>query len=137
MCPWEIISLDRMSPFCSSGSPGAEGDEQPPIQLALNSLLLSLAPDGGYRAIALLRPWWSLTPPFHPCLVQAVCFCGPIRQVSPSRALPGIVFSGVRTFLDTEKPCRDLPVSQDFSIIMDARGSVNGRKSRIISLVYL
>ncbi len=32
---------------------------------------------------------WSLTPPFHPYrLYPAVCFCGPIRQVSPPRDFP-------------------------------------------------
>jgi hypothetical protein len=61
---------------------------------------------------------WSLTPPFHPYRrwrsqpasskvtrhlispLPAVVFCGPIRQVTPPRVLPGAVLYGVRTFLD-------------------------------------
>jgi len=31
---------------------------------------------------------------------EAVCFCGPIRQVFPPRTLSDIVLCGVRTFLD-------------------------------------
>jgi len=48
---------------------------------------------------------WALTPPFHPCphlrlrRPLAVCFCGPVRGVAPSRVLPGAVPCGVRTFL--------------------------------------
>ena len=30
---------------------------------------------------------------------SAVCFCGPIRQVTPPRELPSIPLCGVRTFL--------------------------------------
>jgi hypothetical protein len=36
----------------------------------------------------------------------AVCFCGPIRQVAPSRELPGTLPYGVRTFLDGKMPPR-------------------------------
>ncbi len=31
---------------------------------------------------------------------EAVCFCGPVRQIAPPRVLPGILLFGVRTFLD-------------------------------------
>jgi len=37
---------------------------------------------------------------------DAVCFCGPIRQVAPSRVLPGTLPCGVRTFLDGMTPPR-------------------------------
>lgn len=40
---------------------------------------------------------------------MAVCFCGPIRQVAPSRVLPGTALYGVRTFLDPAKQSRDHP----------------------------
>ena len=47
------------------------------------------------------RRRWSLTPPFHhDRLATAVCFCGPIRQVTSPRGFPGAVPCGVRTFLD-------------------------------------
>ncbi len=38
---------------------------------------------------------------------EAVCFCGPIRQVSPPRVLPGILLCGARTFLDLDTQGRD------------------------------
>ena len=67
--------------------------------------LLDLAPGGGYLAVSiaahaggLLRHLFTLTPP--PEGGVAVCFCGPIRQVAPSRVLPGTSPFGVRTFLD-------------------------------------
>ena len=48
------------------------------------------------------RRRWSLTPPFHhDRLAAAVCFCGPIRQVTSPRDFPGAVLCGVRTFLDS------------------------------------
>ncbi len=48
------------------------------------------------------RRRWSLTPPFHhDRLAAAVCFCGPIRQVTSPRGFPGAVLCGVRTFLDS------------------------------------
>ena len=78
--------------------------------------LLDLAPDGGYLAAditahagGLLHHLFTLTSlsyssPKPVGLAQeggdAVCFCGPIRQVAPSRELPGSLLCGVRTFLD-------------------------------------
>ena len=65
-------------------------------------LLLGLAPDGGCLAVhitmdagGLLHHLFTLTS----TSVLAVCFCGPIRQVTPPRVLPDIVLYGVRTFL--------------------------------------
>jgi hypothetical protein len=67
--------------------------------------LLDLAPGGGYLAVdiaahagGLLHRLFTLALP--PAGVSAVCFCGPIRQVAPSRGLPGALPCGVRTFLD-------------------------------------
>ena len=36
---------------------------------------------------------------FSPLLLRAVCLCGPIRKLTPSQGLPGILLCGVRTFL--------------------------------------
>ncbi len=65
--------------------------------------LLGLAPDGGCLAVhitmnagGLLHHLFTLTGTY----VLAVCFCGPIRQVTPPRVLPDIALYGVRTFLD-------------------------------------
>ena len=44
----------------------------------------------------------------------AVCFCGPIRQVAPSRELPGTLPYGVRTFLDGKMPPRSSGQPGDF-----------------------
>ena len=33
-------------------------------------------------------------------VTPALCLCGPIRQVTPPRVLPGTMLYGVRTFLD-------------------------------------
>ena len=66
--------------------------------------LLDLAPGGGClaadvtaRAGGLLHHLFTLAPTRKG---DAVCFCGPIRQVAPSRVLPGTLPCGVRTFLD-------------------------------------
>jgi hypothetical protein len=73
--------------------------------------LLDLAPDGGYLAMdvtahagGLLHHLFTLT--LSPVGDYADCFCGPIRQVAPSRGLPGILLYGVRTFLDGTRPPR-------------------------------
>jgi len=96
--------------------PRGPGDEQPPPK---GLPLLDLAPGGGYlaadiaaRAGGLLHHLFTLTlspPPIHWMeggLEGAVCFCGPIRQVAPSRVLPGALLYGVRTFLDGTQPPR-------------------------------
>ena len=88
--------------------PEGPGDEQsPPRGLPL----LDLAPGGGYLAAdiaahagGLLHHLFTLTSP--PYSGDAVCFCGPIRQVAPSRELPGTLPIGVRTFLDGITPPR-------------------------------
>lgn len=67
-------------------------------------LLLGLAPDGGCLAAdiaacagGLLHHHFTLSGGRKRPL--AVCFCGPVRQVSSPRVLPGIKLCGVRTFL--------------------------------------
>ena len=83
---WAVISL--------GGLPGT-GNEASSF-----SSLLALLPAGVAWPPALLRtPVVSYTA-FSPSPLRAVCFCGPIRQVSPPRGFPGAVLSGVRTFLD-------------------------------------
>jgi len=54
--------------------------------------LLDLAPDGGCLAAhiavnagGLLRHLFTLT------ACAATCFCGPMRQITPSRDFPGVV----------------------------------------------
>jgi len=71
------------------------------------SSLLGLAPGGGYLAAritanagGLLHHLFTLTPALPEGGGEAVCFCGPVRQISPSRGFPGAVPCGVRTFLD-------------------------------------
>jgi hypothetical protein len=86
--------------------------------------LLDLAPGGGClatsiaaRAGGLLHHLFTLTVPSSTPpqnqqdlgeaeMETAVCFCGPIRQVAPSRGLPGALLYGVRTFLNGGKPLR-------------------------------
>jgi hypothetical protein len=86
---------------------------------AAPSSLLDLAPGGGCLAVhitvsagGLLRRLFTMTGPMSPARISfpsnptrprcpAVVFCGPIRQISPSRDFPGVVPCGVRTFLDS------------------------------------
>ena len=86
---------------------------------AAPSSLLDLAPDGGCLAAhiavnagGLLSRLFTMTGlplpagnslPSHLTRPRgpAVVFCGPIRQISPSRDFPGVVPFGVRTFLDS------------------------------------
>jgi hypothetical protein len=94
------------------------GDEPPPPK---GLPLLDLAPGGGCLAVditahagGLLHHLFTLTfscssPEsigFGSGWEGAVYFCGPIRQVAPSRELPGALLYGVRTFLDGKKPPR-------------------------------
>lgn len=77
------------------------------MERATPSSLFDLAPDGGCLAAriaadagGLLHRLFIITDqdPKTPC--AAVVFCGPFRQISPSRGFPGAVPYGVRTFLD-------------------------------------
>ena len=70
---------------------------------AAPSSLFDLAPDGGCLAAhiavnagGLLHHLFTITGTEIP----AVVFCGPIRQITPSRGFPGAVPCRVRTFLD-------------------------------------
>ena len=98
--------------------PCGPGDGQPPPS---GSPLLDLAPRGGYLAASitacaggLLHHLFTLTslfplPQIHEIWGRregvAVIFCGPFRQVAPSRVLPGTLPYGVRTFLRCIVPC--------------------------------
>ena len=69
-----------------------------------SSSLFGLAPDGGCPAAGiaadaggLLHHHFTLTPE------GAVCFCGPIRQITPPRTLSGTALDGVRTFLTSRR----------------------------------
>ncbi len=84
-----------------SGQPTRNSRETGRLPPRRASFLLGLAPDGGClaadvttRAGGLLHHLFTITAP------PAVCFCGPIREVAPSRDFPGVVPCGVRTFLD-------------------------------------
>ena len=113
------ISLGRELPHTSCSLPEAA---DPWVQVTSRHLprglpLLDLAPGGGYLAVdiaahagGLLHHLFTLTPPcpspksfgFRSGQIgDAVCFCGPIRQVAPSRGLPGALLCRVRTFLDS------------------------------------
>lgn len=105
------------------------GDEQPPWISSIHSSLLGLAPGGGCLAAGiaadaggLLHRRFTVTESrdsrmgnsqrlltYLYALISAVCFCGPIRQVTPPRGLPGTMLSGVRTFLDPDLRSRDRP----------------------------
>lgn len=86
--------------ICLSGLPEAADLRQPGGQPVLGMLAFDLAPERGCPANALLQfPVVSYTT-ISPLPRKAVCFCGPIRQVAPSRGFPGFVPNGVRTFLD-------------------------------------
>ncbi len=84
--------------------------------------LLGLAPGGGCLAACITagaggllherrrQAFATFSPlPASQSDAVAVCFCGPIRQVAPSRVLPGTALYGVRTFLDPAKQSRDHP----------------------------
>ncbi len=65
----------------------------------VSSPLLDLAPEKGCLATASLQvPVVSYTA-ISPLPLLAVCFCGPVWQVTPSRDFPGFMLCGVRTFL--------------------------------------
>lgn len=108
-----IISLGRKLPHVSCSLPEAANPEVQVTSshLPWGLLLLDLAPGGGYLAMdvavhagGLLHHLFTLT--HSPEGVSADCFCGPIRQVVPSRGLPGALLCGVRTFLDGARPPR-------------------------------
>jgi len=48
----------------------------------------------------------------------AVCFCGPLRQVTPPRVLPGTVLCGVRTFLSAASAAPRPPSQPEVYIII-------------------
>jgi len=77
------IYLALMLPSGSSDQPGDEA-ERPFVPL------FGLAPDGVCPADWSPSRWWALTPPFHPCLalLEAVCFCGTFRRVTPPGCYP-------------------------------------------------
>ncbi len=87
------IYLDNLSPDCSSGLPGDQTSRA-----------------GSFSCLTLHRmgvTWPPLLPEtpvvsyttFSPLLLRAVCLCGPLRKLTPSQGLPGILLCGVRTFL--------------------------------------
>ncbi len=86
--------------ICLRGLPEAAGVNQPGELPVATKPPFDLAPERGCPAIASLQiPVVSYTT-ISPLPLRAVCFCGPIRQVTPSRDFPGFVLYGVRTFLD-------------------------------------
>jgi len=94
-----IICLGRTSQRASV-QPTWNSRETSSFPSRRSSSLFGLAPDGGCPAAditactgGLLHHHFTLTPE------GAVCFCGPIRQISPPRTLSGITLDGVRTFL--------------------------------------
>jgi len=94
---------------------------------------LALLPAGVTWPPALLRTpvvsYTTFSPsPLHKA--KAVCFCGPIRQVAPSRGFPGAVPCGVRTFLDPAAYARnrDRPASLKtrYHTVYEAGESISG-----------
>ena len=117
------ISLGRELPHTSCSLPEAAdlAIQVTSRHLPMGLPLLDLAPGGGYLAAGvtahaggLLHHLFTLTLSdpspkslgFGGSWEGAVCFCGPIRQVAPSRVLPGALLYGVRTFLDGSRPPR-------------------------------
>ena len=94
------ISLGLVSPPASRGQPGS-------VERAAHSLL-SLAPGGGCLAAQVTLRAGELLPHLFtladllPKEEAALCLCGPIRKVAPTRVLPGAVLCGVRTFLQPD-----------------------------------
>jgi len=74
------LSEDRLAAFFSRPYPGVGGQRHPP--------LFGLAPDGVYLARKSLSARWALTPPFHPCLDEAVYFCGTFLWFAPTGNCP-------------------------------------------------
>lgn len=88
--------------------------------------LLGFAPGSGYLAAyltagsgGLLHRRFTLTDR------SAYCFCGPMRQVTPPRVLPGAMLFGVRTFLDTANAVPRPPSQPGDFILLSLSGSVN------------
>ena len=83
------------------------------------SPLLGLAPDGGCLAARLASDAGALLPHRFTLArttsaAPAICFSVALfRQVTPPRALPGVVLCGARTFLGWGKPRRDRPANLD------------------------
>ena len=78
------------------------------MERAAPSSLFDLAPDGGCLAAriaadagGLLLRLFIIAAGDPKIPHAAVLFCGPFRQIAPSRDLPGVAPYGVRTFLDT------------------------------------
>jgi hypothetical protein len=87
------------------------------VERAAPSSLFDLAPDGGCLAAriatdagGLLHRLFIITARGPKTPYAAVLFCGPLRQISPSRGFPGAVPYGVRTFLDV--PQGDAAIAQ-------------------------
>ena len=90
-----------------------EASRFPPVEL----FLLGLAPNGGCLAAniakcagGLLHHLFTLSGNLD-LIFPVVCFCGPIRQVTPPRVLPDVVLNGVRTFLESRNKIRDRPTN--------------------------
>jgi hypothetical protein len=120
---WVTIYLGRTSPCASCSLPRTLTSEEA-MRRAASCPCLALLPVGvawpptllqapvvsytnkGFQAFVAISPL-----PSSQSDAWAVCFCGPIRQVSPSRGLPGTVLFGVRTFLDPAVQDRDHPTN--------------------------
>jgi len=95
---WAIICLGDWFPNPSCGLPGIQ------VRRAASSFLLGLAPVRGCLAAdittcagSLLHYLFTITAKSEDS--EAVCFCGPVRQITLPRELPGDTLCGVRTFL--------------------------------------
>ncbi len=109
---WEVIYLGRRSPCASRSLPGTQ------VRRAASCPCLALLLVGVAWPPALLPApvvsYTTISPlPDKP----AVCLCGPIRQVSPPRELPGTMPFGVRTFLEkADLPATTRPAWGNFMI---------------------
>jgi len=93
-----VIPLDPTLPSGSSDLPAPENDAN-----NVSEPIRSCTGWGLHSSRHYGRDWWSLTPPFHPCLNRRYTFCCtfhiPTSKKPGLLPLGGILFYGARTFL--------------------------------------
>lgn len=99
--PWAIISLGGLLPACSSSLPGTQEKRAASRSREASFIPAWPCSKWGLPGRGITTSAGGLLPHrFTLTSCEAVCFCGPVRQISPPRGLPGILLFGVRTFLD-------------------------------------
>ena len=113
---WPSI-WDRRLRQPRAANPGASGEQPAPCLALLRSGVtwpprLPAAPVSSYLTFSPSHPRLA-PPPNSENLGRsgggALCLCGPIRKVAPTRELPGALLCGVRTFLWRSKNASSHP----------------------------